>query len=268
MKRVIVIPNGLKDPENKYLDRIQQLLTGIGCQVLVGTSSLTSGAELVIVLGGDGSMLRAARVASPLGVPLLGINLGRIGYMTELETSEIDRVVEAFSDQRRVDTRMMLSVEIYRGGEKYASYNALNEAVVSNGVISRMVEITLSRSGSTVFRYHADGLIIATPTGSTAYSLSAGGPVVDPGLECFCVTPVSAHSLVARPMIFSADSELEIADFGQIRGELYLTVDGRENIKLVSGDRVIIRRSSLVTRFIRLGRHDFYDVLSNKMSEN
>ena len=266
-----MIPNPIKDPGGIIYSAAEAILKEYGCEVRCGTQYLTSGSDVVIVFGGDGSVLRTARIAAPLGVPLLGINMGRVGYMTEIEPAEIDRCRLLFEEGYRIEKRMMLSVEILRGGKTLVSYNALNDAVVSNGVISRMIQITLNceKDGeqSKVGSYHADGLIAATPTGSTAYSLSAGGPVIDPGIDCICVTPVSAHSLAARPMIFSPDSVLTLDDFGQSRGELYLTVDGRENVKLCAEDTVRISRSDICTKLIRLGKYQFFDLLGVKLSE-
>lgn len=264
MIKIAVIPNREKDPDLTYTAQVEMRLRSHGCEVSIDD---ISGASFAIIIGGDGSILRAAGQAAPLGIPLLGINLGRLGYMTELEMNELPLVDELFNGNFRIEEHMMLSVEIIRGDTVYGPMTALNDAVVSNGAVSRMIDIELYCGDSRVGRYRADGLICATPTGSTAYSLSAGGPVIDPQIGCICVTPVSPHSLRAKPMIFDASSVLEIRDNKNTRGELYLTVDGNENHRLEIGDTVRITRSDITTRLIRLKKNRFYDILNNKMSE-
>lgn len=264
MKKICIISNREKDPDWFYTQKIADTFTDHGCTVVQDDFT---GADLLVVLGGDGSILRAARKAAPDGIPILGINRGRIGYMTELEVSELDMLSAMFQGNYTLDTRMMLSVEIIRRGTILQSMTALNDAVVSNGVISRIAHVELYCNSRKAGHYYADGLICATPTGSTAYSLSAGGPVIDPKLDCICVTPVSPQSLHARPMIYSADSVLEIHDNQQTRGELYLTVDGDENHRLEDGDTVRVTRSKTVTRLLRIKKDGFYDVLHHKMLE-
>ncbi len=263
---IAVIPNRIKDPGGNCVQRILQALDGLPCTPRV-TEELTEDLDLAIVPGGDGTILRAAALAAPLGLPLLGVNLGHIGYMAEVEMSELSLLRKIFEEPTRLENRMMLKIEILRNGTVAHSCHALNDAVLSNGAVSRMVQIELRCDGMRVGRYHADGLIIATPTGSTAYSLSAGGSVVDPTLDCFCVTPVSAHALGVRPMIFGPDVTLEVLDREQRRGSLYLTVDGNENICLAEGDTVRIVRSPLVTRLLMLKHKGFYRTLNEKMSE-
>ena len=168
-------------------------------------------ADVILLLGGDGTILEAARRAVPAKRPMLGINLGRLGYMAELELNEIDRLADVVAGKYRLDERMVIKVEILdtAGKVRFVSF-ALNDAVVSNGSVSRIVDLRMSESGSVIADYRADGVIVATPTGSTAYSMSAGGAIVDPSLRCICVTPVCPHSLVSRPMIFPADAAIEI----------------------------------------------------------
>ena len=264
-ENITVIQNEQKDPDGKCTQQIIGYFEARGCGVTVG--KISSKSSLAVVLGGDGSILRAARDASEMDVPLLGINLGRIGYMAELEIGELEVLGRLFCGEYTVEERMMLDVGIYLDGCRCCSLTALNDAVLSNGAVARMVNVGLECNGMPAGRYHADGLIVSTPTGSTAYSLSAGGPVVDPGLNCFCVTPVSAHSLSARPMVFSPDSKLLLYDCGTRIHEIYLTVDGAENVRIDRGQKILIGRSTNVTKLIRVKDHGFYGILTEKLSD-
>jgi NAD+ kinase len=223
-------------------------------------------AECIVVLGGDGSILDAARRAAPYGRPLLGINMGRLGYMTEMEGSDLSMLSRVVGEEYHVDERSMIAIEVYNqsGGRKASSF-ALNDAVISNGSVSRIVDLELYEGGALVSNFRADGLIISTPTGSTAYSMAAGGPIVDPRLACFCVTPICSHSLTSRPMLFRDDVTLEIKNVCQREKMLYLTVDGRINFELYRGDFVRITRSPTKTRLIRLHEQSFYAILQEKM---
>ncbi|MBQ8716758.1 MAG: NAD(+)/NADH kinase [Clostridia bacterium] len=224
-------------------------------------------ADCIIVLGGDGSILDAARRAATLGKPLLGINLGHLGYMTELELNELDLLEHVVKDECEIDERAMLSVSVHTqtGGLKAESF-ALNDAVISNGSVARIVDIELYEGGEKVSTYRADGMIIATPTGSTAYSMSAGGPVIDPHLPCLVVTPVCPHSLTTRPLLFRDDATLEIKNICQREKMLYLTVDGRINFEIYRGDTVRVTRSPMTTKLIRIRKGGFYNRLQQKMN--
>ena len=228
--------------------------------------SVYAEADILIVLGGDGTILEAARRSAQRGTPILGINLGRLGYMAELEMSELDQLSRLFDGDYRIDVRSMLRVELYSAGGDLRSFcYALNDAVISNGSVSRMIELELSESGNPVANYRADGLIIATPTGSTAYSMSAGGTVVDPRVPCFCVTPICPHSFGARPLIFSDDTTLQVRNVCVREKMLYLTVDGRINFELYRNQTVRVTKSSMQTRLIRLKNCGFYRKLRQKM---
>lgn len=223
-------------------------------------------ADVVVVLGGDGSILDTARRCAPHGKHLLGINMGHLGYMTELDMNDLSLLSRVVEGNYRIDERAMLCVEVFNqnGGRKGESF-ALNDAVISNGSVARIVDLELYEGGSLVSGFRADGLIIATPTGSTAYSMSAGGPIVDPRMECFCVTPICPHSLTARPMLFGDSVTLEVKNVCQREKMLYLTVDGRINFELYRGDTVRITRSPMITRLIRLREEGFYARLQDKM---
>ena len=224
--------------------------------------------NILIVLGGDGTILDVARRAAQRGTPILGINLGRLGYMAELEPSELDLLERVVAGDFELEQRSMLRVELYSGNEMKSFCYALNDAVISNGSVSRMIELELSEGGVPVTTYRADGLIIATPTGSTAYSMSAGGALVDPRVPCVCVTPICPHSFIARPMIFSDDTVLEVRNICAREKMLYLTVDGKMNFELYRNQMVRVTKSNLKTNLIRLKSCSFYRKLRQKMNES
>ena len=215
--------------------------------------------DMVVVLGGDGFMLEAARRACIEDTPILGVNLGRVGYMTELEMDELDLIEQIFRGNYTIDERAMLSVEVVsKDGRVRSTSYALNEAVVANGSTARIIDLQLSDNGVHVLDFRADGLVVATPTGSTAYSLSAGGPIVDPKLSCFCVTPICPHSLLARPLVFPDTARLEVKNICVREKLLHLTLDGRVNYDLYHGDSAVITRSKLTTKLIRVKDRSFY----------
>jgi len=223
--------------------------------------------NLFIVLGGDGTILKAAAKASLHNIPVIGINLGRIGFMSEIESDEINLLENLFTGDYEITDRMMLNVEIIKddGGNIYAGAG-LNDAVVTNGTVAKLIEIDVACNGVMITKYRADGVIVATPTGSTGYSMSAGGPIIDPNIECFCVTPICPHSLVNRPLIFSRESVLEIIN-KNTNSDVYLTIDGRINIKLDRNDIVRIKKSNFTAKLISIKKHGFYDVVRAKISE-
>lgn len=230
--------------------------------------SVYAEADILIVLGGDGTILEAGRRAAQRGIPILGINLGRLGYMAELEMNDLDLLSLLFTGDYRLEERSMLRVELLNAAGELKSFcHALNDAVISNGSVSRMIELELREGGNPVTTYRADGLIIATPTGSTAYSMSAGGAIVDPRVSCFCVTPICPHSFIARPIIFSDDAVLEVKNICNREKMLYLTVDGRMNFELYRNQIVRITKSNQKTKLIRLKNSDFYRKLRQKMND-
>lgn len=225
-------------------------------------------ADLLIVLGGDGTILETARRAAARHTPILGINLGRVGYMAELEMDELERLSALFEDGYEIEKRSMLHVELLGidGNVRFTAYG-LNDAVLTNGAVARIVDVELYENGRAVTSVRADGLIVATPTGSTAYSLSAGGPVADPRMRCFCVTPICPHSLAARPMIFPDDAVLEIRNTCVREKMLFLTVDGRTNCEVYRNETVRVTRSQMETHLVRLKEYGFYHRLRLKMGD-
>lgn len=250
---------------SSYKERIMRAHKHRAEFVYVPIDEIYQNQDLVVGIGGDGIMLEAARRATPAGIPILGINMGRVGYMTELEMTELDLIDRIFDGDYYLDERAMLKVEI-KSSKKHSKFSAyaLNEAVVANGTTARIIDLELSDNGRLVSEYRADGLVVATPTGSTAYSLSAGGPIVDPKLSCFCVTPICPHSLVARPLIFPDSAVLEIKNVCVREKFLHLTVDGRATFDLFFGDVAVITKSSLKAKLLRIKNEDFYSKIRMK----
>ncbi|MBR2445205.1 MAG: NAD(+)/NADH kinase [Clostridia bacterium] len=291
MKRVAIITN-FNITEKAYAAiTVAQRLISHGCEVvaavynrerflkmaqgkaeflLLPIDEVYATAEMIVVLGGDGSILEAARRSASRATPILGINLGRLGFMAELEMRDVADIDKLFEpDGYTLEKRSMLNVELIGSkGNLRSSCYALNDASISNGSIARIVDLELSEGGIPVTSYRADGLIVATPTGSTAYSMSAGGSIVDPRVSCFCVTPICPHSLAARPMIFPDSAILEIKNICQREKMLYLTVDGRTNYEMYKGDVVRISKSPLKTNLVRIKNCGFYKKLRQKMTEN
>lgn len=252
-------------------ERISRNCKGVKREYLnyVPLDKLFSEAELIIPLGGDGTILEVARRAVPAGKPMLGFNLGRVGYMAELEINELDRLEDVINGRFELDERMLLKVELLDKNKKSKLVTfALNDAVISNGSVARIVDLVLYENGVEVSSYRADGMIVATPTGSTAYSMSAGGAIVDSRVSCICVTPICPHSLVSRPFIFPDSAEIEIQNVCQREKVLFLTLDGKSNYEIAYGDIVKVTKLNLYAKLVRLKNNDFYNRFRAKMISN
>ena len=248
-----------------YKDRIFRNKSHRSKFTYLAPEEVYANAELILVLGGDGAMLDAARRTAALGKPILGINMGRVGYMTELEMDEIALLDRVFEGQAREDVRTLLQVELCsRAGQNRLCTYALNEAAITGGSAARIVDLELSDGDEVIDTYRADGILVATPTGSTAYSLSAGGPIVDPKLSCFCVTPICSHSLLARPLVFPDTATLKVKNVCAREKVLHLTVDGRSTFDLYFGDTVVITRSPMRIRLLRVKDESFYSKIRMK----
>lgn len=221
--------------------------------------------ELVIVLGGDGTLLAAARVFAKTDVPVLSVNLGSLGFLTEVRLEELYSHLEGWSKSCcGIEERSMLHCELQRGGELISEHEALNDVVVSKGAIARMGDFRVALDQQLVAAFRADGVIISTPTGSTAYSLAANGPILAPNVDALIVTPVCPHLLTLRPIVVQGDSDLKLSVAG-IPDQTYLTVDGQEAIALEVGDELHCRKSQYKVKLVRMGATGFFDVLRAKL---
>lgn len=223
----------------------------------------------VIVLGGDGTILESARYAALNNVPVLGMNLGRLGYLAELEMAELDQLSRVIDGDYYLEEHSMIKVTLLseKKGKIHCGY-ALNDAVVTNVSSTKVIDLELIENETTVANYRADGLIVATPTGSTAYSMSAGGSVIDPRLKCICVTPICPHSFGSKPMVFPENVELEIKNCCPREKYLSLIVDGRKNYEVYYGDKVCVSKATTTAKFIRLKPRSFYLTLCRKMQNS
>jgi NAD+ kinase len=222
--------------------------------------------DLLVVLGGDGTLLSVARHFTH-GVPILGVNLGNLGFLTEIARAELyPAMVQVLADKFEIEQRALFDVALERAGGRgeKLQFRVLNDAVVTKTALSRIIELTLEIDGNLIARYRSDGLIISTPTGSTAYSLSAGGPVVNPLLPVAVLTPICPHALSLRPMVVPASSRMQVT-LETDREEVFLTLDGQEGTSLNRGDAVVVSQGSASVHLVRLGAHAFYENLRRKL---
>ena len=218
-------------------------------------------ADLLVCFGGDGTILHAARDATLHGVPILGVNMGSVGFMAELERSELPLLAPLAHGMYTIEERMMLDVKVLRGEKVVSQDMALNDAVISKGSMARVAEMEVFADRVKVTGITGDGVIVATPTGSTAYSMSAGGPIVEPTSKSIVVTPVCAHQLTARAMVLAPERIVTVQLPRGNRKYLYLSVDGGKAVRLSGGDRVDICRSQRFTQLVRLADRSFYQVI-------
>ncbi|GIL28744.1 NAD kinase [Actinocatenispora comari] len=239
---------------------------GVPGLVPVGAEEAADGVEIVFALGGDGTLLRAAELARPVRAPLLGINLGRVGFLAEAEFDDLDTAVrDVCRGSYTVEERLTLDVEVIRDGEVVARSWALNEASVEKGSRERMLEVLVEVDGRPLSRYGCDGVVCATPTGSTAYAFSAGGPVVWPGVEALLLVPVSAHALFSKPLVAAPTSTFVVTVEPYTTFAL-LNCDGRRMFELDPGSKVVVRRGAEPVRVVRLQPQPFTDRLVKKFA--
>ena len=226
---------------------------------------LADEAQLLLVLGGDGTLLAAARLAAPRGIPVLPVNLGSLGFLTSFTREELYPALEqTLAGRAAASERVLLRVEFQRGGAAQEAQIALNDAVINKGALARMIELELAIDGNFVCRYRADGLIVATPTGSTAYSLSAGGPIIHPSVEAFVITPICPHTLTDRPVVVRDSSRVEVTVKGNSEA-VFLTIDGQTGIELESGDHVRVERADVRLKLITPPQKSYFEILHNKL---
>lgn len=221
--------------------------------------------DILLVLGGDGTLLSAARTVAEYGVPILGVNVGHLGFLTELETDKIDKALhQLLNEDYSIEERMFIEGKVIRDHKVVAKYRALNDIVITRGTFARIIQLSTYVDSQHVVDYQADGIIVATPTGSTAYSLSAGGPIVEPLLDCLIITPICPHTLASRSVIVRNDSVVNV-NIEASHKDVMLTIDGQIGFPLHSNDQLEVVESDLKARFIRLRGRNFFTILNTRL---
>ncbi|MDR2501983.1 MAG: NAD(+)/NADH kinase [Oscillospiraceae bacterium] len=266
---IVLCTNPDRDIGGETASRVAQTLGDAGMAPRVLTKfpedadPAIYGADLIIVFGGDGTMLRAGRAAAGTGVPILGVNMGGKGFLAELELSDIERIPEIAAGAFEREERLLLEVELSRGGKTVFRDYAINDAVISG--VAKVVDLTIFGDGRQISRFAGDGIVIATPTGSTAYSLAAGGPVVEPGARNIIVTPVCAHILEARSYVLMPGRRVSVEVGEMKRNPAYLSVDGREPADVFPGDKLAVWESSRTVCFAQVTGKNFYKRVAEKL---
>jgi NAD+ kinase len=222
-------------------------------------------ADLAVVLGGDGTLLAAARLLADRQVPIVAINYGGLGFLTEVTLSEMYPVLElVLGGEFVTEQRMMVDLHVSREEKRLAQYRALNDVVINKGTLSRMIELEARVDGQYVSRFRADGLIVSTPTGSTAYNLSAGGPIIFPTMTAMVVTPICSHTLTNRPIVLPGHVKIAIV-LRSAQDDVYITVDGQVGLKLQMGDHIVVQKSDVTVKLVAPADKNYFDVLRGKL---
>lgn len=283
MKKVILTPNPYRDKNFQTVREAVRVLKEAGMEVRLclpfevdksyelpkdlkfsRLDRELPSASIVICFGGDGTILHMAKAATRHGIPILGVNIGTMGFMAELESSELSELARLATDDYKIDKRMMLDVTVHRDRDIIFHDLCLNDAAITKGAIARIVHLDVKCDGSQCMELGGDGVIVATPTGSTAYSLSAGGPIVEPDANSILVTPICAHDVAARSLVVSEKRVITVEMSPNARRNAFLSVDGGKALRMNIGDIATIRKSPLVTKLIRLKNRSFYDVINVK----
>ena len=273
IRKVLLVINSRKDDVQSVVRSIMEVTEGRGIETVSldfpnhASPENLSGVDLAISLGGDGTLLSCARMLAPRNVPILAVNMGDFGFITEVSKSEFRETWDKLMEGRLgVSERLMLSVDVQRQGTAAASFLGLNEAVIGIKGISRMIRLKIFMSDTYMGRYRADGVIVATPTGSTAYSMAAGGPILHPEMEAFILTPICPFTLSNRPTVVPANEILRVEVEEPQKVEAVLTIDGQESFLLQPRDCILIRRAPFKARIVHTDRRSFYEVLRTKLN--
>lgn len=243
----------------------ERLARDLECDGGLCGADIPAQVDLVVVLGGDGTLISVARLVGESEVPILGINLGSLGFLTEIPVSGLyDALESCLFRECKISKRMMLNVSLVRDGKEIGSYLALNDAVINKGAPAKIISLDALVDGLFLATFKADGLIIASPTGSTGYSLSANGPIVDPTIDCLLITPICSHTLTNRPIVVSADTDITVVLHSQMENVM-LTLDGQVGIPLERGDEMRVSRAKFRTRLILSDESDYFTVLRTKL---
>lgn len=252
-----------KDIQIVVSDHIKTQLTYLKCDF--GDILKT---DVVITLGGDGTLIKAARQCAPNGIPILGVNLGHLGFLTEVKKQDIQIVLQKLKEKKySIEERMMLEAKIIENGVVHEKFVALNDIVLTRKFLSRMIGVSVKVNELLLDNYFADGIIVSTPTGSTAYSLSAGGPVLDPLMKIMIITPICPHSLHSRSIAISEDKKVTLEPDSRYDNETIMTIDGQNSIDVGKDTKVEISNANIVTKLIKINNYNFYELLRRKLSE-
>lgn len=287
MKKVIMTPNPYRDKDFQTVRRASQILTEAGMDVRLclpfevdrsydlpkdlrfsRLDRELPGADLIICFGGDGTILHMSKTATRAGIPILGVNIGTMGFMAELESTELEQLKRLASGDYTIDKRMMMDVTVFRDRDIIFHDICLNDVVITKGAVARIVHLAVECDGVEAMECGGDGVIVATPTGSTAYSLSAGGPIVEPEAHSILVTPICAHDVGSRCMVTSDKRVISVKLTRNARRNAYLSVDGGKSVRLNMGDVSIVKKSNLETSLVRLKDRSFFDVVNQKFRDN
>ena len=284
MKRVILCPNPYRDKGLMAAKEADQILRSVGIETVFCLPFKPEGVELqpdlsfrnlqqelkncdlVIAFGGDGTILHLSRLAAPRGVPLLGVNLGSLGFMSELEVGEMDQLRLLADGAYKREKRMMLDVAVKRGDRTVFTAIALNDAVLTKGAVARVARLKVSKDGEVLGMFAGDGVVVATPTGSTAYSMSASGPIVEPTAQNFVISTICSHSVFSKSFVLSATGKVALNPMDTNRKQLFLSVDGGKAFALQQEDEVLVTRSRYETELIRLTNKSVYQILRKKLT--
>lgn len=273
---ITIVPNGMRAQTVLLAQTVAARLTAAGATVrtvedtvLPSLQELTASladSDLAVAIGGDGTIMHVAKAAAAADCPVLGINAGRLGFLAGMEPDELDGLEQLLSGHYAVEERSLLEITVHTAVGDHTLL-AMNEAVVARGSLSRLVDVTVTAQERVIMTCRGDGIIVATPTGSTAYSLSAGGPVVDPAVACMLLTPVCPHSPDSRSRVLPANIPLTLQATAADGEQAYITVDGEQNIPLSAADTVTVRPAAVTARLIRMTDTDFYECLRHKLSD-
>ncbi len=283
MNKVILTPNPYRDKNFQTVREAVRVLKDAGMDVKIclpfevdKTYELPKdlhfsrldrelpGASMVICFGGDGTILHMAKAATRHGIPILGVNIGTMGFMAELESIELSQLARIASGDYTIDKRMMLDITVHRDRDIIFHDICLNDVVITKGAVARIVHLSVNCDGVEAMECGGDGVIIATPTGSTAYSLSAGGPIVEPDAHSMLITPICAHDVASRCIVASENRVITVGLTRNARRNAFLSVDGGKALRMNMGDIATVRKSNLVTKLVRLKERSFYDVVNMK----
>ena len=274
-----LLNNGVEDIARDVFSTLNKLNTAVyvsnkyadifsSCKVsFADDDELIKIGDVIIAIGGDGTILNVAKKAATLDKKVLGINAGRLGFMSGIEKNELSYLENIVNDDYKIDERLMIKAELFVNDECVNTYHCLNDVVISRGNFARLIDVNITCADRNVMNLRADGVIISSPTGSTAYSMAAGGPVVSPNASCIIATPICPHSLMDRSIIFSNDEELIIKANNDKNNKIYLTADGQEAVELGENSYIKVSKSPMKTKLIKLKPENFYEILNKKIIE-